>query len=210
MAGLREKQKADRHRRIIDSASTLFGQVGYDAARIDAIAELAELSVGTFYNYFETKADLLLAIVSMEVEEVLSQGEGVLVDPPDEPLAALGLLIRTYYGHSLVYLTKDMWRSAMAMAIQQPEAPFSRRYRELDAALAEQVCRLIEKLRLRGDLRSDLQSRPLGELAFNDLNALFTEFILDEEQSLDQLQSRLQAHLTALASLIVTKTQGAT
>ncbi|MTH77077.1 TetR/AcrR family transcriptional regulator [Paracoccus aestuariivivens] len=202
MAGLRERQKADRNRRILEAASTLFGQMGYEAARIDAIANDAEVSVGTLYNYFENKADLLLAIVSMEVEEVLGQGAAVVADPPSTVADALGKLIQTYYDHSLVYLTKEMWRAAMAMTIQQPEAPFSRRYRELDAALAAQVCDLIRTLQTRGDVRADLDASALGEIAFNDLNSLFTEFTLDEGQSLPQLRARLDAHLGAFTRLI--------
>ena len=63
MVGLREKQKAKRNSAILGAASTLFKQSGYESARIEAIAEMAEVSVGTFYNYYENKADLLLAIV---------------------------------------------------------------------------------------------------------------------------------------------------
>ena len=35
MTGLRAKQKADKNRRILEAATKLFREVGYDAARID-------------------------------------------------------------------------------------------------------------------------------------------------------------------------------
>ena len=60
MAGLRERQKATRTQRILDEAFELFRSVGYEAARIEDIAAAAELSVGTFYNYFPSKAEILL------------------------------------------------------------------------------------------------------------------------------------------------------
>ena len=63
MAGLRERQKADRERRILEAATGLFREVGYDAARIEDIAERAQVSVGTFYNYYQNKGDILLATV---------------------------------------------------------------------------------------------------------------------------------------------------
>ena len=34
MSGLRERQKADRHRRIIDAATELFREAGYEGAKI--------------------------------------------------------------------------------------------------------------------------------------------------------------------------------
>ena len=81
MTGLRARQKASRNRRILQAAADLFRSTGYAAARIEDIAAAAEVSVGTLYNYFETKGDLLLAIVSMEVEEVHDFGRTVLADP---------------------------------------------------------------------------------------------------------------------------------
>lgn len=202
MSGLRERQKARRNRSIVQAASALFGQVGYEAARIDAIAEQAEVSVGTFYNYFENKADLLLAIVTMEVEEVLHQGEAVVADPASPAAEAVCALIATYYDHSLVYLTKEMWRIAMAMAVQHPEAPFSRRYRELDAALCAQVIALLTRLQARGDLRADVAAASLGEMMFNDLNASFTAFATDEPMTLDDLRGAVFARARGLMALI--------
>ncbi|TIY03560.1 MAG: helix-turn-helix transcriptional regulator, partial [Mesorhizobium sp.] len=72
MNGLRARQKADRHRRIIEAAAELFRDAGYEGAKIETIAAQAEVSVGTIYNYYQNKGDILGAIVSMEVNEVLT------------------------------------------------------------------------------------------------------------------------------------------
>lgn len=202
MAGLRERQKARRNDRLLQAASTLFGQMGYDAARIDAIAEAAEVSVGTFYNYFENKADLLLAIVGMEVEEVLHQGEAVVAAPPGSVVEALTQLVFTYYDHSLVYLTKEMWRTAMAMAIQHPETPFSRRYHDQDQRLAAQVVAMMRALQLRGALPARVDAGAIGLMLFNDLNATFTLFALREEMTLSALKAELRGRIEALVRLI--------
>lgn len=200
--GLRAKQKARRNRSLLKAASTLFGQVGYEAARIDSIAEAAEVSVGTFYNYYENKAELLLAIVTMEVEEVLHQGAAVVAAPPEAVELALRRLISTYYDHSLVYLTKEMWRTAMAMAIQHPETPFSRRYHDLDAQLAAQVTALLQALQARGSIRAEADAGSLGLILFNDLNAAFTQFAMQEEMTLAALKDSLFARLHAVTGLI--------
>ncbi|PZQ96957.1 MAG: TetR family transcriptional regulator [Cereibacter sphaeroides] len=202
MLGLRERQKAKRNGSILEAASTLFGQIGYEAARIDAIAEMAEVSVGTFYNYFETKADLLLAIVSMEVEEVLRRGAVVVDNPPSDPIAAMQTLIATYYDHSLVWLTKEMWRTAMAMSIQHPETPFSRRYRELDQALCTQVKALLLGLRDRGAIQPDVDVNALGEMLFNDLNTAFTVFAMDKRQEMESLRNAVFARAAAVLGLV--------
>ncbi|WP_353472505.1 TetR/AcrR family transcriptional regulator [Salipiger sp. H15] len=202
MAGLRERQKAKRQRAILQAASTLFKQNGYEAARIEAIAEAAEVSVGTFYNYFEHKADLLLAIVSMEVEEVLNQGQGVVDAPQADAYDAICTLVATYYDHSLVYLTKEMWRTAMAFSIQSPDTPFSRRYRELDLALAEQVVALMERLQQGGQVLRGVDARAFGELTFLGLNGLFTTYTVSEDMALDELKAAMFRKVRALTAQI--------
>ncbi|MBZ4023799.1 TetR family transcriptional regulator [Rhodobacter sp. TJ_12] len=197
MAGLREKQKASRNKAIVKAASLLFKQNGYEAARIGEIAERAEVSVGTLYNYYDSKAELLMAIVSMEVEEVLNQGAQVLDQPHDSAPEAICHLAALYYDHSLVYLTKEMWRTAMAFAIQHPDTPFSHRYRMLDAALTDQVTQLIETLQRAGLLRPEIEARAFGELLFFSLNSLFVTFTVKEEMTLEQLKTALARHVAA-------------
>jgi AcrR family transcriptional regulator len=187
MTGLRARQKADKNRRILESAAQLFHSVGYDAARLEDIAHLAEVSVGTFYNYFENKGDLLLATVSMEVEEVLAAGQSMISAPPSDIALALRQLITTYFEHSLVYLSKEMWRTAMALSIQQPSTPFSRRYTELDGLLRDQVCGLIAQLQANGQARRDVDARAIGEVIFNNLNLMFTEFAKNDAMPVAEL-----------------------
>lgn len=202
MAGLRERQKADRTRRILEAAAGLFREVGYDAARIEDIAERAEVSVGTFYNYFENKGDILLATVGMEVEEVLVAGEAIVADPPPNVLDALTKLIDQYYDHSLVYLSKEMWRTAMAISIQQPETPFSKRYTALDARLCSQVSTLIQRLQRKGAVIAGIDVGAVGSMVFNNLNMMFTEFVRDEAMPLSRLKDDVARQNRPLAMLI--------
>ncbi len=202
MAGLRARQKADRHRRILEAATGLFREVGYDSARIEDIAERAEVSVGTFYNYYQNKGDILVATVSMEVEEVLEAGQALVENPPLSVLGALQSLINQYFDHSLVYLSKEMWRTAMAISIQQPESPFSKRYTELDRLLCAQVSTLVQKLQLRGAVLTGIDAIAAGQMFFNNLNMMFTEFVRDDTMTLDSLKEQVARQNRPLATLI--------
>lgn len=202
MTGLRERQKADRTGRILEAASTLFRAQGYDAVRIEDIAAVAEVSAGTCYNYFSTKGDLLLAIVSMEVEEVVGAGQSVVRNPPPDIAQALDQLIRLYYDHSLNYLSKEMWRKAMAFSIEAPDTPFSQRYTELDAMLSAQVCDLIAALQKRHLARPDLDARVVGQIVFNTLNQMFIEFVKADAMPLADLHRMNDAQTSSLAALI--------
>ncbi|MCD2183821.1 TetR/AcrR family transcriptional regulator [Rhizobium sp. GN54] len=202
MTGLRARQKADKNRRILEAATGLFHEVGYDAARIEDIAERAAVSVGTFYNYYQSKGDMLLATVAMEVEEVLESGRSIVGDPPRDVLSAVSLLVDQYYDHSLVYLSKEMWRTAMAISIQQPETPFSKRYTDLDRALCAQVSTLVGNLQRKGAVRAEIDTGAVGAMFFNNLNMMFTDFVRDEAMTLDRLKHEVARQNGPLATLI--------
>ncbi len=202
MAGLRERQKADRERRILKAAVTRFRAEGYRSVRIEDLADTAQVSVGTVYNYYQTKGDILIATVAMEVEEVLDAGARIVADPPPGVDRAILALIFQYYDHSLEYLSKEMWRMAMALSIEAPGTPNGRRYSELDHRLAAQVTELIAALQARGDVRGDIDAGALGELLFNNLNQMFIEFVKDDDMTLDILRDRVARQTRPLARLI--------
>ncbi|URM89583.1 TetR/AcrR family transcriptional regulator [Streptomyces sp. MRC013] len=58
--GLRERKKRRTRQHISDVATGLFLERGFDAVTIAEIAEAAEVSVNTVYNYFPAKEDLFL------------------------------------------------------------------------------------------------------------------------------------------------------
>ena len=57
--GLRERNKADKLRRIKAAARELFTKKGYEATTTREIAELAGVSVGTVFVYAKDKGDLV-------------------------------------------------------------------------------------------------------------------------------------------------------
>lgn len=87
MANLREKQKEKRLRRIRDASFKLFEENGFNATTMEHIAEAAEVSVGTLYNYFASKPDLLsygFSSVMAETVEEIEMMIGTLTGSPAE------------------------------------------------------------------------------------------------------------------------------
>lgn len=58
--GLRERKKRQTAQRITDVALELFVARGFDRVTVAEVAEAAEVSVNTVYNYFPAKEDLVL------------------------------------------------------------------------------------------------------------------------------------------------------
>ncbi len=67
----RERNKADKRRRIYSAASQLFRQHPFDQVTTQEIASVAGVSEGTLFNYVGSKAELLLLVANDFVERSL-------------------------------------------------------------------------------------------------------------------------------------------
>ena len=70
--------KARRTRaQLIDAATTLFAEQGFQNTAVAQIAERAGVSLGTFYQYFRNRDEVLAAMVNAQLEGIrTAQGEG--------------------------------------------------------------------------------------------------------------------------------------
>lgn len=72
---LREKQKELVRSALIEAGMSLFESQGLEETTIDQITQTAGVGKGTFYNYFETKEDLLIAGMALMHERETSLAE---------------------------------------------------------------------------------------------------------------------------------------
>ncbi len=61
---------ADVSKKILDAAAEIYLNEGFEKISIRKIAELSGLAVGTVYNRFEHKADILALVISREIEQL--------------------------------------------------------------------------------------------------------------------------------------------
>jgi len=73
----REKERELRRTAIIEAAKTLYSQHGLDGVSMDRIAQEAELAKGTIYLYFKSREELMMAIISHEMEHLVDVLEKV-------------------------------------------------------------------------------------------------------------------------------------
>ena len=74
--GKRAEQKEIVRKRIVDAALALFQSKGFDRTTTRQIAQRAKLAEGTIFNYFETKEDIALYFLELEVEHAIATVRG--------------------------------------------------------------------------------------------------------------------------------------
>src|SRR5436190_7482188 len=58
----------ERRRRILDATLMLASKGGYEAVQMRAVAERADVALGTLYRYFPSKIHLLVTALARELE----------------------------------------------------------------------------------------------------------------------------------------------
>lgn len=77
-----EKSKL-RKKTILEAAEKLFVQKGYEATGMDEICTLSSLSRRTVYSYFDSKQEILYAIVSEHLSSLEKEFEKIIKDNDD-------------------------------------------------------------------------------------------------------------------------------
>ncbi|OJX65641.1 MAG: hypothetical protein BGO95_01960 [Micrococcales bacterium 73-13] len=70
--GLRERKAEATRRRLLQAARALMAEGGPESLTIAGLAERAEIGLGTFYNYFESREAIIDAVI-YDIVETLGQ-----------------------------------------------------------------------------------------------------------------------------------------
>ncbi len=180
--GLRERKKAATRARIIACAVQMFREQGYEASRIEDIAEAADLSVATFYNYFGSKADMLLATVLTETEVIVKAVDECIAKPHTDLKKAFAEIVSIYFSMSFQMTSRELWREALARTMLDPEAEFSLRYTDIDQRLKAQLQTFLRNMQEREIIAKQIDTDALGQLLFNNVNMNFVETMRSPQQ----------------------------
>jgi len=96
--GAREERKAQSRRRILESAREVFFRDGFMAANLDEIADRAGVAKGTLYRYFDSKADLYVAVLA-DNGKVFTERMREAADTSGTAMERLHALGRFYLAH---------------------------------------------------------------------------------------------------------------
>jgi AcrR family transcriptional regulator len=148
--GLRERKKAKTRAAIRDHAMRLFRQQGYAETTVDQIAEAAEVSPSTFFRYFPTKEDVVLAddIDPLLVEAFRGQ------PAESTPIQAVRAAIRAVFaGMSEDARERDRERYQLVREVPELQVALLEEYRRtlrlLAGLVAERLGRDPEDMRVR-------------------------------------------------------------
>jgi AcrR family transcriptional regulator len=134
-------------RKILDAALYEFGERGFADASIVGITGRANVALGTFYTYFDSKEEVFRAVVGDLSELVktrvapMLEGEGDAIDRERRALAALLDLIAS---------RKQVYRIIDEAEFVDPEG-YERHY----TGAAERIARRLREATARGEIQAE-------------------------------------------------------
>lgn len=198
---LRERQKAERYRQILDSAEFLFQSREFSQTTIAEIADHAGVSTPTVFNYFKTKDQLLLALVlrvhHKTQESVRAYRPAASCSLADAVCGFLCLYTET----SLEFVSRRTWRHVESTYIRLPDSEFVQEYAAVSREMLEDFHEFLIEMLASHDRKETLGRRSIAEILFSHWSTLFINLIRDDSVSLEDHNDKLRADIATLFSL---------
>ena len=194
LPGLRARQKLARTERILAGANHLFNTLGFEQTTMAAIAQSAEVSTPTVFNYFKTKEALLLALVLQVHHETRQQVQAFRPEARSGELDTICDFLAMYTQKSLQSINRKTWRHVESTRIRIPGSDFVKHY----DALSDEMLTDFEGLLGLLFEEQVKASRVIAKVMFNHWSALFLELIRDETITIESHAQQLREDLTVL------------
>ena len=146
----RQQRSLAKRTKLKDAALALFAEKGYDAASIEEIAGRASLAVGGFYQHYQSKRQLLLALMD-ELLEGLSRLE-LRPQSGGDIRAGLRRLLSGAFSRDLRYL--GAYRAWQEAVLSDPG--LARKQQQIHAWTTARVRAVIEALQQLPGARPDV------------------------------------------------------
>ena len=127
----------ERRRRILDATVELAAQGGFEAVQMRAVAERADVALGTLYRYFPSKIHLLVSALGARFEEAEERLRGAPV-AGDTPHARVMQVIA---GHTRALQRDQHLTEAMTRAFMFADASVAEEIRRIEALLTSMLTR---------------------------------------------------------------------
>tara|TARA_R100000005_G_scaffold96720_1_gene86688 strand:- start:9688 stop:10329 length:642 start_codon:yes stop_codon:yes gene_type:complete len=151
--GRRERKKRETRERILLAARRLFTRHGYEAVTVEALAEAADISKPTLFNYFPSKLAILQALVPGVDERFSSAIERFRA----EGGTAEQQLARFFaYGAEMTRRTPTLTRALLLLALRAYDDPNFSIGQHRWPLLHESFCTMLREGLARGEVRSDI------------------------------------------------------
>ena len=195
--GLREMKKSRTRAAIEAAAVSCLTETGYRGMKMSDVARMAEVAVGTLYNYFPSKAALVSAVTQLQVMEALERSQDLLDHgvscPADALLPPLGEVIRMMSDFG-----KALMREVFSASMRAAGDELGREMMKADMMVVSALAERAGKLQTRGMLGTAHSPDKIALLVYSTAMGLILMYIFDDDLEVEWLLAEVDLAVTAL------------
>jgi AcrR family transcriptional regulator len=185
IASRKEREKAQRREAIQEAAMHLFFDQGFERTTMDQIAERAELSKGTLYLYFSSKAELYVSLILQGFNLLaVSLGEKLKDMPPEaDPFERGRLWLFEFIEHSLKH--REHFRITQYFLTDEARSNISQEMvDEVNAghrAFLSMIATLVEEAKDQGLAAQTVDAHSFAVIAWRMTTGILDLAVIDED-----------------------------
>jgi len=195
VGNLREEQRRERSKRILDAAARLFNAQGYEKTAVETIAAEAGVSPATIYNYFESKPNIVMALARRHHADALPERLALIKAPPRDPRNGVRRFQNLLIDQSLRLLSREAWRVILQALYLEPGGIAQATAEAINSSIMENYRELLARYRAAGSLERDIDVEALAQLLFAVNATNWRRFIGDESLSLEALKAAVDTQV---------------
>ena len=193
---LREQKKQKAQDNILQNAGNLFLAKGYARTTLEEIAARAEIGVGTLYNYYDSKAEVFLAIMADKLDFTVEEFDGLIGDAETDVVDLILKFIREA-SKPFLLISNEMWQELIsaALGVTKPENVLLQKLIQVDNQFMSQLEKCFDYLINRGALASNYPAKQAAGVIYSIILSQFLFYIYDKGMTGEQFISSTEEQI---------------
>jgi AcrR family transcriptional regulator len=201
-ARLRDRKKAATRARILAAAEEMFRRKGYAGATTTGIAEVAGIAEGTIFNYFASKAEILVAVFQrafLREPYVFDRSDG------SEAADQISRFVDHYLSPAKT-MDKALLREVLASGYRRTgeSAYVFAAMQEMDRTIARGLADYLSRLQAQGVIAGDVDVGAFVEVGYAVVMYLLGRYAISEPLTYDDLMQQIREKLEFLTHTLRT------
>ena len=194
----RDRKKEQARARILSAAATLIQRRGIDAVTTREIAEAADVSHQTLYNYFDGKAAIVLGILREHMEQLNAEVNAIVEGERRDLMRTLSRLLKALFDN-VERRDRRLWREIIALSFHDANAfvgPFAGYY----AGAEQRLTALFERAQRNGTLSDDVDAALLAHSVYVFVEFGFLSYVMATERSTRATLARVREQVRTMVA----------
>ncbi|MEA3266583.1 MAG: TetR/AcrR family transcriptional regulator [Candidatus Fermentibacteria bacterium] len=188
---LRERKRKNTLENIILSARGLFFNRGYRETTMNDIAGASDVAVGTLYNYFRSKGEIMLAITSQDAADLFVPSSSSEIDAMD-----VEGLIRQYSDKLISFISvypRELMKELMGVFWEKGQEELSNGLVSIDMQIITQITQMLGALKESGRIKEETEPQLVALSLYGMATTAVMWYSVHPDMTLDRTRETIAA-----------------